>query len=222
MYHICRTLPHTINLFPPVVVRFIITPPPFLSLLIHPCLTLPSLYLMAPSLSSCSPDPSHPPFSPACRNRGSRGACIYLCHKFRDASMPIAIDRTTNRYLHRPAYLLSPVPHLLCRHVHLPVSLLPLSPLSCISAATIVRHTSPPPTLSAIPIILHLYHASIVILPHLCCGPHQIIFHRPAYFSAAVCLPSWHGSYPRSASFCTTLLTPLCSALIFSLSALIF
>ena len=115
-----------------------------------------------------------------------------------------------------------PVPRLLRCCIHLPVSLFPLSPLSCISTAAIVRRLSPPTTLSAIPIILHLYRASIFILPCLCCGPHRIIFHLPAYFVAVICLPSWLRYSPRSPLFYTTLLDPLCSTLIFSLSDLIF
>ena len=42
------------------------------------------------------------------------------------------------------------------------------------------------------------------------------------YFAVVVCLPSLVGSYPCSASFCTTLLDLLCYTLIFSLSDLIF
>ena len=81
---------------------------------------------------------------------------------------------------------------------------------------------SSPLTLYAIPIILHLHRASVVILPRLCYSPHRIIFHRHVYFAAVVCLPSWIGSSPRSPSLCTTLLAPLWSALLYSLSALIF
>ena len=81
---------------------------------------------------------------------------------------------------------------------------------------------SSPPTLSAIPIIPHLHRASIVILLHLCCSPHRIIFHRSVYFDAVVCLPSPIGSSPCYLSFCTALLATICSTLIFSLSALIF
>ena len=114
------------------------------------------------------------------------------------------------------------IPHLLRHCIHLLLSLSPLSLFFYIFTAAIIRRPSPPPTLSAIPIIPHLYRASIVILPRLCCGSRRIIFHRPAYFSAIFCMTSWFRYYPCSASFCTTLLSPLCCTLVFSLSALIF
>ena len=89
-----------------------------------------------------------------------------------------------------------------------------------------LRHHARPPlssplTLSAVPIILHLHRASIVILPRLCCGPYCIIFHRSVYFPVVVCLPYPIGYYPLSALFCTTLLDMICSILILSLSNLI-
>ena len=93
------------------------------------------------------------------------------------------------------------VPHL-CHHARLPLSL--------------------PLTLSAISIILNLQCACIVILPHLCCGPYRIIFHSFVYFAAVVCLPSPIEYSPCSTSFYTTLLSPLWSTLLLSLSALIF
>ena len=80
---------------------------------------------------------------------------------------------------------------------------------------------SSPLTSSAIPVIPHLYRASILILLRLCCSPHSIIFHRSVSFAAVDCLPSLIRYSPRSASFCTTLLAPLLSTLLFSLSALI-
>ena len=85
-----------------------------------------------------------------------------------------------------------------------------------------LRHHAPLPlysplNLSAIPIILHLHHTYIVILPHLCCGPYHIIFYRYVYFAAVICPPSPIGSSPHSASFCTTLIAPLCSTLLFTI-----
>ena len=120
----------------------------------------------------------------------------------------------------------NPFCHIIC-----PTSLLLLSHIY--SAAVFIpvvphhrHHDLPPPSSpliwSAIPIILHLHCASVVILPRLCCGPHQIIFHCPVYFYAVVYLPSWIGYSPRSDSLCTTLIAPLCSTLIYSLSSLIF
>ena len=140
----------------------------------------------------------------------------------RDASTPITIDRPEKHYLHCPTSLMFPVSRLIRCLIHLSVSLLPLSLLSQIYNVTIVCRPYPTPTLSEIPIIPHLYCASIVILPRLCCSPHRIIFHRPMYFATVVCLHYRIGSSTRSASFYTTLLAPLCSAQIFSLSALIF
>ena len=84
-----------------------------------------------------------------------------------NASTPIAIYCPKNRYIHRPASLLLPVPRLLLCCIHLPVSMLPLSLLSCIYTATIVRRPYLPPTLSDFPIILYLYRASIAILLRL-------------------------------------------------------
>ena len=90
-----------------------------------------------------------------------------------------------------------------------------------------LRHLSRPPmssplTFYVITIILHLHRASISILPGLCCGTNRIIFHCSVYFAEVVCLPSpiWYS--PRSVSLCTTLLAPLWSTLLFSLSVLIF
>ena len=107
---------------------------------------------------------------------------------------PIKIDCPNNRYLHRPVPIFSPVPHLLCHRIHLPTSLLTLYPLFCISTATIICNSSPPPTLSIIPIIPHLYRFSIVILPHLFCSTHCIFLHCPAHLAAIVCLTFQLGS----------------------------
>ena len=102
-------------------------------------------------------------------------------------------------------------------HLHHPTSvLLP----SCISSAILsipivphLRHRARPPlysplTLPAISIIPHIHRASVVVLPCLCCGPHPIIFHRPVYFAAVVCLISRIGYSPWSELFCTTLIAP--------------
>ena len=116
-------------------------------------------------------------------------------------------------------YLLSHIPFVSVPHILCVIS---------IPDVPHIRHCarlppSSPLTLSVLPIILHLQCASVVILPRLCFVPHHIIFHRPVYFSAAViCLPSRIGSSPSSVLFCTTLLAPLCSTLLFSLSTLIF
>ena len=118
------------------------------------------------------------------------GACIYLYHSCRNASTPIVINCPKYHNIRRPASLLSPVLRLLCRRIHIPVSPSPLSPLSHIYTAAIARRPSPPPTLSAIPIIPHLYRGSVVILLYLCCGPHYIVFNRPESFAAVVCLRS--------------------------------
>ena len=123
--------------------------------------------------------------------------------------------RSSNSFHHlrRPTYLLLPS-RISSTEVSIPV-------------VPHLRYLDSPPmssplTLSAIPIILHLHHTYIVILPRLCCGPHRIIFHRPVYFAAVVCLPYPIGSSPCYLSFCTKLISPLCSTLIFSLFALIF
>ena len=85
------------------------------------------------------------------------------------------------------------------RHLGCPTSLLLSSRISSaavsIHVVLYLRHharplLSSPLTMSAIPIILNLRHASIFILPPLCCGPHLIIFHCSVYFSVVVCLPS--------------------------------
>ena len=116
-------------------------------------------------------------------------------------------------------------------HLRYPTSCMLPSHISSVAVSIPVfpylRHPSCPPlssplTLSAIPIILRLHRASIFILLRLCCGPYRVIFHRSVYFAAVVCLPSPIGYSTHSASFCTTLLAPLFSTLIFSLSALIF
>ena len=106
----------------------------------------------------------------------------------------------------------------LFRHLRRHTSLL-LPPRICSASVYIhfvphLRHhycppTSSPLTLSSIPIILHLHCASIVILPRLCCISCRIIFHHPVYFATVVCLPSRIEDFPCSASFCTTLVSPL-------------
>ena len=154
-------------------------------------------------------DPMHPFFLPI----GS------IC---RDASNTIAINRPKNCYLCHPTSLLSPVSRILHRCIHILVYLSTMSLLSCISNAVIVLRTSPPPALSYIPIILHLYRVSIVILLCLCCGPHLIIFNFPAYVAAVVCLPYRIRSSPCSALFYTTLLNLLCLVILLSFSNLIF
>ena len=115
-------------------------------------------------------------------------------------------------------------------HLRCPVSLLFPSHISSVAVSIhIVPHIlrraclllSSPLNLSAIPIILHLHRVFVVILLYLCCGPYHIIFRRSVYFAAVVCLPSPIGSSPCYALFCTTLLAPLWSTIIFSLSALI-
>ena len=116
-------------------------------------------------------------------------------------------------------------------HLRRPTSVLLTSRISSAAISTpVVPHLHPcaHPTLSSllklysIPIISHLHRISILILPHLCCGSHRIIFHRTVYFAIVVCQPSRILSSPHSALFCTTLIAPLFSALIFSLSTLIF
>ena len=130
-------------------------------------------------------------------------------------------------------YLPSSVPFFqpIFFHLRCPTSLLLPSRIYFASVSIPVfphlRHRACPPlsllmTLYAIPIIPHLHRASIVILLCLCCGSHRIIFHIPVYFVSVFCLPSCIGSYLHSALFCNTLLAPLCSTLIFSLSAMIF
>ena len=64
--------------------------------------------------------------------------------------------------------LLLPVTHLRrCRRIHLPVSL---------STMYLLSRLSPPLNLSAIPILSCISAASVVILLHLRCGPHRIVF----------------------------------------------
>ena len=123
--------------------------------------------------------------------------------------------RPSNPFRH----LRSPKPHMLPSHI----SSAPIF----ITVVPHLRHhartpLSSPPTLSAIPFIVHLHRASIVIFPHLCCGTYHIIFYRSVYFAAVFCPPSPIGSSTCSLSFCTTLLAPLCFTLLFLLSALIF
>ena len=129
-------LPHSLRVFPPIVSRFI-TPPPFLYLPLHPypplSLSYVSLYIFLRPLSL------PPPFSPVFSNQGYQGGCIYICHQFRDASTPISIYCTKNRYIHCPTSLLMPVPRLLLRLIHLPVYRSPLSLL----------HSSPSPRSSS-------------------------------------------------------------------------
>ena len=77
MYPVCRTSPHSTHLFPRVVIRFIITPPPpsfrsILSLPLLPSHPPLSLSLTSPSLSSCFPTPSRPTVFSVCRNQGSQ------------------------------------------------------------------------------------------------------------------------------------------------------
>ena len=116
-------------------------------------------------------------------------------------------------HLRRPRY------HMLLSHNCSTAVYIPISPHLCHHAHPSL---SSPLTLSSISIILHLRRTYIFILWRLCCGPYHIIFHRSVYFAAVVSLPSLIGFSPCYASFCTTLLDPLCSTLLFLLSALIF
>ena len=139
------------------------------------------------SLSFCGPAPSQPPFLYTRRNQDSQGACICLYHPFKNVFMPISIDRPKIHYLDCPAYLILPIPRVLCRRIHLPVSLFPLYLVSHIFTAAIIQHPSPPPTFSSISIIPNIYRASIVILPRLCCVPHCIVFRSPVSFATVIC-----------------------------------
>ena len=141
---------------------------------------------------------------------------------YRDASMPTAIDRQ-KKAIYVVLYLFCCPPCVSSAAISVFLDLCHCFPLSSrISTATIVSRPSPPPTLSDIPIILNFYCASIVILLHLCCGIHRIIFYHPAYLSTIVCLPSSLQSSPCSTLFCTAMLAHFWSALLFSHSALIF
>ena len=129
--------------------------------------------------------------------------------------------RTKNRYIHCSASILSPVLRLLRRFIDLPISLLPLSLLSRISTAVIFCCPSPPLTLSGIPIIPHLYRASIVILPRLCFFLISLSFIVPRTY-----LPSFFwilGSDILLALHCSEIQYSLHSApIFFSIYALIF
>ena len=83
--------------------------------------------------------------------------------------------------------LLSPVLSLRhCHYLRIPVSPSPISLLSHILAAAIVCNPSPPLNLYAVPILSGISTASVVIQPHLQCGPLHIIFHCPASFNAVI------------------------------------
>ena len=95
------------------------------------------------------------------------------------------ISPSTSSHIYSVAFL-----HILRRRMY--PYLPPIRHRSCLPLSS-------PLTFSNIPIIPLLHHASVVILLHLYCGPHWIIFHRFAYFDAVVCLPSCIGSSHRSA-----------------------
>ena len=83
--------------------------------------------------------------------------------------------------------LISPVPRLhRCLHIHIHVSMCLMYPLYRISAATIVRHPSPPLNLPKIPILFRISAASVVIFQNLFCGPHCIVFHCPASLNTVI------------------------------------
>ena len=81
------------------------------------------------------------------------------------------------------------VPRLRRHHHHLPISPLSLSLSSCISTAVIIHHCLHLwPCLSSP--LSYISTASVVILPCIFCSTHNIVFHRPAYFTTIfLCVP---------------------------------
>ena len=117
------------------------------------------------------------------------------------------------RHLRCPTY------HLLPSHISSTAVSIHVVPHLCHHARLLL---SSPLTLSSVPIILHLQrasilssHVSVVVLIALssivlCTSPSLFVYLLRIRYS------------PRSMSFCTTLLAPLFSKIIFSLSSLIF
>ena len=127
----------------------------------------------------------HPRYQGCIRCRGGEGLTALW-----STLLPRRSEILSNSYNSFPSpLLLLPVPHLRhCRWLHLPVSPYPMLPLSWISTAANFCRPYPPLNLSAIPILSCISSASVVILPHLRCSPHRIVFHRPVSFNAVIFL----------------------------------
>ena len=105
------------------------------------------------------------------------------------------------------------VPHLLLHRIHL---YCPSSLPSCLSATVFTAE-----------LVYHPHYTASK--PRLHCPPPASLLRFSSHYLPSHCVLLCHCLYtfsdrifPRSTSCCTTLLAPLCSALLFSLSALIF
>ena len=114
-----------------------------------------------------------------------------------------------SQYLPSPSLFFQPIFPSLSSHIYFVAVPRILRRVSIPVFPHLQHHAHPPLssplTLSAISIIPNIRCASIVVLPHCCCGSHRIIFHGFVYFAAVVC---------------NKLLAPLCSTPPSSLSDL--
>ena len=193
--HLCRfhlhcytsMSPHSLRIFPPIITRFLINPPPSYPYQFTP--TLPPLspsYLyisiflqpifVSLSLSSCAPQT---------KLLGGFYLPLLSLTKFIYAHSDILSKR-----------LLSPLSSI--SSISRPMSTLRLYPSSRISLSAV--HVVPhihccnrlPPVYTS-DLVCHTHYptslrASIAIRPRLSCGPCRIVFHIPASFADVVCL----------------------------------